>query len=88
MSWNHRAAVLSLWSLAPMLLGLAAPVDPNRAPAEVFIVLGVARVVLVIVLLLTIPLSGEDFRQSGTQYYGGPFGGLGGFGGFGGFGGP
>ena len=45
-------------------------------------------IVLVIVLLLTIPLSGEDFRQSGTQYYGGPFGGLGGFGGFGGFGGP
>ena len=61
-------------------------VDPNRAPIGVFIGFGIALAIVLVVLFFAVPVSGEDYRSGGTNYYSGPFGGFGGYGGFGGFG--
>ena len=66
------------------LLALVEP-NPNRAPIAVFIGLGIALAIVLVVLFFAVPASGEDYRSGGTNYYSGPFGGFGHFGGFGGY---
>jgi hypothetical protein len=61
---------------SPALLALA-ETNPNRAPIALFIGLGIALAILVVVLFFAIPVSGEDYRSGGTNYYSGPFGGFG-----------
>jgi hypothetical protein len=69
----------------PLFLAFAGSANPNRAPVAVFIGLGVALAIVGVVLFFAIPVSGEDYRSGGTNYYSGPFGGFGHFGGFGGY---
>jgi hypothetical protein len=66
-------------------IGLSGAVNPNRAPIEVFIGLGIALAIVLVVLFFAVPVSGEDYRSGGTNYYSGPFGSFGHFGGFGGY---
>jgi hypothetical protein len=60
--------------------------NPNRAPIAVFVVLGLVVAVVLVILYLAVPISGDDYLCGGTQYYCGPFGGFAGLGGYGGIG--
>jgi hypothetical protein len=59
--------------------------DSPQPPIWLFIVARMALGLVVILLLLTIPISAKDFLYGGWFYLGGygPFGGRGGFGGLG-----
>jgi hypothetical protein len=59
--------------------------DSPQAPIWLFIVAGMALGLIVILLLLTSPVSAKDFAYGGWFYLGGygPFGGSRGFGGLG-----
>lgn len=75
------AAYLLSWTAAPNNAS-----DQNRAPFAVFVVLGLVVAVVLVILYLAIPISGDDYLYGGTQYYCGPFGGFAGLGGYGGIG--
>jgi len=68
--------------LAPPNLNIAGSSEFAPTPIWLLIVAGMALGVIVIVLVLAIPVSGEDFRYYTGYGFNGPFGG-GGFGGLG-----
>jgi hypothetical protein len=57
--------------------------NSEQAPIWLLIAAGLAVGAVVIVLLLTIPVSAEDFKYYTRYGFNGPFGGGGGFGGLG-----
>ena len=78
---NPFAQCASFGPGAQSILASVLDANPNRAPIWVFIVLGIAIAIVVLVLFFAVPISGKDTNAGGTSYYCGPFGGFGGFGG-------
>jgi hypothetical protein len=72
------------FGLFAMFFALDTSTNPNRAPAWVFVALGIALMIVLVILFFMVPIGGDDFKYRSTDYYSGPFGGFGSFGGFGG----
>jgi hypothetical protein len=84
---NHPVQSAASWLTAPRPRTsiLQEIRDSPQPPIWLFIVAGMALGLIVILLLLTIPVSAKDFAYGGWFYLGGygPFGGGRGFGGLG-----